>query len=79
MTSETVREKNIDTTWTTEHLLKDTDDLKAWLELPLPELRGEVETKKMLDLEERIGDAGCIMLNTADPLCVIAPLFEMGK
>jgi len=78
LSSETVRERNIDTTWTTEHLLKDTDDLKAWLDLPLPEFNGEVETKKVLDLEKRIGDAGCIMLNTLDPLAVIGPLFEMG-
>ena len=37
---ETVTEKDINTTWVTEHLLKDTDDLKAWLELPLPEFCG---------------------------------------
>ena len=78
LTAQSVREKDIDTVWTTEHLLKNADDLKAWLELPLPELRGEVETKKIFDLEKKIGDTGCIMLNTPDPLCVIAPLFEMG-
>lgn len=78
LTSEMVREKDINTTWVTEHLLKDADDLKAWLELPLPELRGEVETKRVLDLEKKVGDAGCAMLNTPDPLCVVAPLFEMG-
>lgn len=78
LTSVMVREKDINTTWLTEHLLKDVDDLKAWVELPLPELCGEVETKKMLALEKEIGDAGTIMLNTADPLCIVAALFEMG-
>jgi len=78
LTAESVREKNIDTTWVTEHLLKDADDLRAWLELPLPELCGEVDVKRIIDLEKRIGDAGTIMLNTPDPLCTIAAMFEMG-
>ncbi|MDD5599138.1 MAG: hypothetical protein PHV82_14420 [Victivallaceae bacterium] len=39
----------------TEHLLKDADDLKAWLELPLPELNGEVQTEKILEFEKRLG------------------------
>lgn len=77
--SETVREKDIDTTWETEHLLKDTDDLKAWLELPLPELSGEVRTDRIFELEQELGDAGTIMLNTADPLCIAAAMFEMGN
>ncbi len=78
LSSEMVREKDIDTTWLTEHLLKDADDLKAWLELPLPEFSGKVITDKILTLEKEVGDAGIIMLNTADPLCMIAALFEMG-
>ena len=78
LTSETVRERDIDTTWVTEHLLKDADDLKAWLELPLPELSGEVRTDKIFELEREVGDAGVIMLNTADPLCIVAAMFEMG-
>jgi Uroporphyrinogen decarboxylase (URO-D) len=79
LTSKSVREKDINTTWVTEHLLKDVDDLKAWLELPLPELTGEVQIQEVLELESRIGHAGCIMLNTPDPLCAIAHLFEMGN
>ncbi|MDD5596519.1 MAG: uroporphyrinogen decarboxylase family protein [Victivallaceae bacterium] len=78
LTSSMVREKDINTTWVTEHLVKDTDDLKAWLELPLPELKGEVEMKKIAGLENAVGDNGCIMLNTSDPLCVVASLFEMS-
>ncbi|MFA6716675.1 MAG: uroporphyrinogen decarboxylase family protein [Victivallales bacterium] len=78
LTSSTTREKDIDTTWVTEHLVKDVDDLKAWLELPLPELKGEVDVKKIADLEKLVGDSGCIMLNTSDPLCAVASLFEMS-
>lgn len=78
LTSEMVREKDINTTWITEHLLKDADDLRSWLELPLPELRGEVQAERILALEEKLGDAGTVMLNTPDPLCVVAAMFEMG-
>ena len=31
MTQTTKRQRDLDTVWTTEHLLKDTDDLKAYL------------------------------------------------
>jgi hypothetical protein len=78
LTSVAVREKDINTCWQTEHLLKDVDDLRTWLELPLPELNGIVEASDVLALEREVGEAGCIMLNTADPLCVLAGMFDMG-
>jgi hypothetical protein len=34
LSSTTRRSPEVDTTWTTEHLLKNVDDLKAYLELP---------------------------------------------
>ena len=77
LTQKTVREKDIDTLWVTEHLLKDNDDLRAWLDLPMPDLTGEVYMDKAIELEERIGDAGCIMLDTKDPLIMLAELFDM--
>lgn len=79
LTSASVREKNINTTWITEHLLKDADDLKTWLEIPLPELTGTAATEKAFEYESAIGEAGCIMLNTADPLCVVAGLLDMAE
>ena len=78
LTSRTMRDKDIDTTWVTEHLLKNSDDLRSWLDLPFPELSGEICPEKVMELEARIGNAGGIMLNTPDPLCAIAALFEMG-
>ena len=34
LTSQTRRDKDVDTLWTVEHLLKDRDDLRAYLQLP---------------------------------------------
>jgi hypothetical protein len=78
LTSRTMRDKDIDTTWVTEHLLKNTADLMSWLDLPFPEMAGEICPEKVMELEAGIGDAGGIMLNTPDPLCAVAALFEMG-
>ncbi len=78
LTSRTMRDKDIDTTWVTEHLLKNSDDLRSWLDLPFSELAGEICPEKVMELESRIGNAGGIMLNTPDPLCAVAALFEMG-
>lgn len=72
------RDKDINTTWVTEHLLKDTRDLETWIDLPMPDMSGEVETASALDLEKRIGEAGIIRLETADPLCIVASLFDMA-
>jgi hypothetical protein len=71
------RDPNVDTIWTIEHLLKDTDDAEAWLELPRAEFGGEAATEHVLQAEEAIGDSGIAGLDTADPLCIAASLFSM--
>lgn len=73
-----VREADIDTTWVTEPLLKTAEDLRAWLDLPTGTADGEVAVVEALALDREIGDAGCLMLNTDDPLCMIASMFDMG-
>jgi hypothetical protein len=79
LTTRTKRDKDIDTVWTIEHLLKDPDDLKAYLELPEPVSVGEPDTSVILNIEKNLGDGGIAMIDTADPLCCAAPLFEMGQ
>lgn len=77
LTERTLRERDINTVWTTEHLLKDVDDFKAWLDLPEdPTPPGDVDVRRIVDLETRLGDSGLVMLDTADPLCGAAPLFD---
>ena len=42
----TRRDPGVNTTWQVEHLLKDLDDLKAYLELPWPEPGGIPDTRE---------------------------------
>jgi len=79
LTMRTKRDKDIDTVWTIEHLLKDMDDLKAYLELPEPASGGEPDTSAILNIEKNLGDSGIAMIDTGDLLCWTAPLFEMGQ
>lgn len=72
------RDRDVDTVWTTEHLLKDVDDFKAWLELPEPVFGGEPDTDRFLRTERELGEDGICMIDSGDPICSAAPLFDMG-
>lgn len=71
-------EKDVNTTWVIEHLLKDADDLKAYLKTPAPEFDCEIQVSQVLQIEKELGSTGIVMLDTPDPLCLAACLFEMG-
>ncbi len=74
------RDRDVNTTWTEEHLLKDVDDLTAYLALPAPAADiVRVNPSSVLDVEARLGDAGIVMIDTADPLCHAAALFDMAE
>ena len=77
MTSLTRRDPGINTVWTVEHLLKDVDDVRAYLELPDEVFAYEYDVKSLHEEEERLGDAGIVMVDTADPICLAADLFSM--
>ncbi len=79
LTSLVRRDTDVDTVWTTEHLLKDVDDFKAWLEIPAPEFIGLKNIDQMEKMEGELGDSGIVMLDTNDPLCAIAALFDMAE
>ena len=79
LTARTRQDRDINTVWATEHLLKDVDDLKAYLELPEPGPGGEPDTSVILNAEKSMGDDGIAMIDMGDPLCCAAPLFEMGQ
>ena len=78
LTSQTRRHPDIWTVWTTEHLVKDVDDLEAWLELPEAEPPRDVDIAPFLKKEELMGDRGIVAIDTGDPLCSVAPLFDLG-
>jgi hypothetical protein len=79
LTSCTRRDPNVNTVWTVEHLLKNADDLKAFLRIPVQETSGNLDSSPVLEAEKALGDTGIVMIDTPDPLCLAASLFEMGE
>ena len=77
LTALTRREPAVNTIWTLEHLLKDEEDLRAYLELPDEAAPPTVEIAPLLAEEQELGDRGIIMVDTPDPLCLAAGLFSM--
>jgi uroporphyrinogen-III decarboxylase len=67
----------MDTIWTVEHLLKNTDDLKAYLELPDEIFIRELDIAKLGQEDKKLGDRGIVMVDTEDPICAAACLFSM--
>lgn len=78
MTALTRRDPEIETVWTIEHLLKDADDLNAYLQLP-DEIYTSftVDVSNLFEQERLVGDKGVVMVDTGDPICWAAPLFSM--
>jgi hypothetical protein len=77
LTSLTRRSPDVDTIWTIEHLLKNVDDLKAYLEVPDDVFTEEVDVTALIEEDEKLGEKGIIMIDTEDPLCAAASLFGM--
>ena len=77
LTSRAMRRPDVDTVWTTEHLLKDEDDLRAWLALPESGDIGAPDFSHFAEAEARLGDTGIVMIDIADALCHVAGLFSM--
>ena len=77
LTSLTRRSPDIDTVWTVEPLLKNTDDLKAYLELPDEIFTEELNIASLAEEDEKLADRGIVMIDTEDPICAAASLFSM--
>lgn len=77
LTRRTRRDRDVNTVWTVEHLLKGTDDLRAFLDIPAPIPGGEPDPSSVLAAEAALGDTGIAMIDSADPLCLAASLFDM--
>ncbi len=78
LTGETRHDRDVNTVWVTEHLLKDVDDLRAVLALPAPEPETHIDTDPILAAETALGESGIVMIDTPDPLCLGAELFDMA-
>jgi uroporphyrinogen-III decarboxylase len=77
MTALSRRDPDLDTVWQVEHLLKDLDDLRAYLELPDEVFACEPDVSALVVAEREVGDRGIVMVDAEDPLCAAAGLFSM--
>ena len=78
LTSLTRRDPHVATTWTVEHLLKNADDARAYLQLPDEVFHYDCDATPLVARERELGDAGIIMVETEDPICAGASLFSMS-
>lgn len=79
LTSRHLRNRDVDTTWCIEHLVKDIEDFKAWLDIPEMELGGEPDIAAFLEAERQMGDAGIVLISIPDPLNIASSPFDMGE
>ncbi len=79
LTSCTRRDPDVNTVWTVEHLLKDHHDLQLFLQIPAQEAAGNPDLAPVLEAETSLGETGIVMIDTPDPLCLAAALFEMSE
>ncbi len=79
LTMQTRRDADVNTIWTIEHLLKNVDDLDAFLELPEFAPGDAPDPTAFLATEATLGDTGIAMIDTPDPLCLAALLFDLGE
>jgi uroporphyrinogen-III decarboxylase len=78
MTALAKRDPALDTVWQVEHLLKDTDDLRAYLQLPDEVFAYEPDVGNLAAAEREVGERGIVMVDAEDPLCAAASLFSMA-
>ena len=77
LTARTRRSPDVDTIWTLEPLLKNTDDIKAYLQLPDEIFAEELNIGSLVEEDKKLGDRGIVMVDTEDPVCAAASLFSM--
>lgn len=77
LTSLMRRDPDVNTIWVLEHLCKDLDDLKAYLQIPDEVLAEDIDVSELIAEDRALGDRGLIMVNTPDPICLAAELFSM--
>lgn len=71
------RDKSLDTVWTIEPLLRNIDDVKLFLELPDEIFDENIDISHLEEQEKNLGDKGIVMVDTEDPICSVAALFNL--
>jgi hypothetical protein len=77
LTTVSRRDKEVDTVWTIEPLVKSFDDVKLFLELPDEIFEENVYIRHMEEEEKKLNDKGIIMVDTEDPVCAVASMFKL--
>lgn len=77
LTNHYVTEKDINTNWCVEHLIKGLEDLEEWTKLPDGEFCGEPDISEILRMEKELGDTGCPIIDICDPLGMVGSLMTM--
>jgi uroporphyrinogen-III decarboxylase len=77
LTTLTRRDKYLDTVWTVEYLLKNRDDVELFLQLPDEIFDENIDIVHLEEQEARLGDKGIVMVDTEDPVCAVAALFNL--
>lgn len=79
LTSRTRQDMDVNTVWTEVPLLKSIDDLKLFLQLPFPRMAESPDIGPVLNVEKALGESGIVMLDTPDPLCLAAMMFDVSE
>lgn len=77
LTQVTKRDRSIDTVWTVEHMLKDAEDVEAYLSIPAEVFAERVDVGPLCAADRALGDRGIVLVDTEDPLCAAASLLSM--
>ncbi len=77
LTQVTKRERQVNTVWTVEHLLKNAADVEAYLTVPDEAFTERVDIAPLEAEEVALADRGIVMVDTEDPLCAAAALMSM--
>jgi hypothetical protein len=77
LTQVTKRDRQVNTVWTVEHLLKTAADVEAYLTVPNEVFTERIDVAPLQAEEDALGDRGIVMVDTEDPLCAAAALMSM--
>lgn len=77
LTSLERRDRDVATTWTLEHLLKDVSDIQTYLKIPDEAFACDLDIRPLLAAESEVGERGIVMVDFPDPLRRVASLFSM--
>ncbi len=71
-------QKTVDQQVSLQHLLKTPEDAEAYLLLPDEAFAQDISVDNLVLADAELGDAGIVMVDAADPLCLAADLFSMA-